>query len=112
MPSASPGLPRVSPASLPHISLRPNTAPHAAPATPPPDAQKAADGGRLGEAWAKVLNLGVAAAAAGHLAVLASMWMANQGGPFLPYVVGAWATALMAGGMGLMGGAAKAASKA
>ena len=88
------------------------THPSAAPPVHPvAAAQKAADGGRLGEAWARVLNLGVAAAAAGHLAVLAPMWMANQGGPYLPYVVGAWATALMAGGMGLMGGgAAKAAA--
>lgn len=37
--------------------------------------------------------------------------MANQGGPMLPYVVGAWATALLGGGLGLMGGAgAKAAA--
>jgi len=40
------------------------------------------------------------------------MVMANQGGPMLPWVTGAWATALLTGGMGLMGGgrAAKAAA--
>ena len=39
------------------------------------------------------------------------MVAANQGGPMLPYVVGAWATALLTGGMGLFGGgAAKAAA--
>ena len=39
------------------------------------------------------------------------MMAANQGGPMLPYVVGAWATALLSGGMGLLsGGAAKAAA--
>lgn len=44
-------------------------------------------------------------------AVLGPMVAANQGGPMLPYVVGAWATALLTGGMGLFGGgAAKAAA--
>jgi hypothetical protein len=44
-------------------------------------------------------------------AVLYPVMAANQGGPMLPYVVGSWATALLTGGMGLMGGgAAKAAA--
>jgi len=39
------------------------------------------------------------------------MMSANQGGPLLPWVVGAWATALLGGGLGIMGGgAAKAAA--
>lgn len=44
-------------------------------------------------------------------AVLFPMMSANQGGPMLPHVVGAWATALLGGGLGIMGGgAAKAAA--
>ena len=31
-----------------------------------------------------------------------------QGGPMLPWVLGAWSTALLAGGLGLMKGGAKA----
>lgn len=116
---------------------------------PCPCAQKLADEGRVGEAWANTLNLGVLAAAAGHLAgefgsaamhmhgnraaqpgrvcraceraahsamlpltpaVMGPMVAANQGGPWLPWVAGAWATAALAGGLGLMGGAAKAAT--
>ena len=39
------------------------------------------------------------------------MMAANQGGPMLPWVVGAWAAALASGGLGIMGGgAAKAAA--
>lgn len=44
-------------------------------------------------------------------AVLFPMMAANQGGPMLPWVVGAWATALLGGGLGITGGgAAKAAA--
>ncbi|KAL4425888.1 hypothetical protein ABPG75_009904 [Micractinium tetrahymenae] len=74
--------------------------------------KKLADGGRLGEPVAKTLNAGVAAAAAGHLAVMGPMVVANQGGPMLPIVAGAWAAALLTSGLGLMGGGRAAAAKA
>lgn len=34
------------------------------------------------------------------------MVAANQGGPALPWLAGAWSTALLAGGIGLLGGGA------
>ncbi|KAL4445732.1 hypothetical protein ABPG77_008931 [Micractinium sp. CCAP 211/92] len=74
--------------------------------------KKLADGGRLGEPVARTLNAGVAAAAAGHLAVMGPMVAAGQGGPMLPMVAGAWATALLTAGMGLMGRGGAAAAKA
>ena len=40
------------------------------------------------------------------------MMTANQGGPMLSAVVGAWAVAAAAGGLGLMSGGAGAAAKA
>ncbi len=42
--------------------------------------QKAADEGTLGNTMNKTLNAGLMLAAAGHLAVLGPMWMANQVG--------------------------------
>lgn len=40
------------------------------------------------------------------------MVAAGQGGPLLPMVAGAWATALLTAGMGLMGRGGAAAAKA
>ncbi|GAB4824039.1 hypothetical protein N2152v2_011085 [Parachlorella kessleri] len=73
--------------------------------------KKAADEGTLGHPMYKTLNAGLALAAAGHLVVLGPMWAAGQGGPMLPWILGAWSTALLTSGLGLMkGGAAKAAT--
>jgi hypothetical protein len=69
-----------------------------------------ADAGRLGEPVAKTLSAGLLVTALGHLSVLLPMAMNHQGGGMLPYLVGAWATAAAAGGLGLWGGAAAAAS--
>ncbi|KAL4859821.1 hypothetical protein ACK3TF_000096 [Chlorella vulgaris] len=72
---------------------------------------KLADEGRLDQPVAKTLNAGVMATALGHLAVMGPIMASNQGGPALPWVVGAWATALATGGLGMFGGgAAKAAA--
>ena len=81
------------------------------PACHPRPPQKLADDGRLHEPVAKILNVGLLAAGAGHLSVLSPMLSANQGGPALPWVVGAWATALMAAGTGLFGGGSAKAAK-
>lgn len=48
-----------------HICLPSALSLHPAPC---PHPQKLADGGRLGETWAKTLNAGLVAAAVGHLA--------------------------------------------
>lgn len=45
-------------------------------------------------------------------AVMGPMVAAGQGGPLLPAVAGAWATALLTAGLGLMGGGGAAAAKA
>ncbi len=74
--------------------------------------KKEADEGRLGGPVAKTLCTGLMVAALGHLAVLAPMLGAGQGGEMLPWVVGAWTVALGAGGLGLVAGSAGAAGGA
>jgi hypothetical protein len=63
--------------------------------------KKKADAGQLGDPVSQILNVGVLAAALGHLSVLLPMLQAGQGGPLLPWLGAAWATAGLAGGWGL-----------
>lgn len=67
-----------------------------------------ADAGRLGEPVAKTLSAGLLVTSLGHLSVLVPMFLNDQGGGMLPYLVGAWTTAASAGLLGLWGGAAAA----
>lgn len=45
-------------------------------------------------------------------AVMGPMVAAGQGGPMLPIVVGAWATALLTAGLGMLGASGSTAAKA
>lgn len=74
--------------------------------------KRISDEKRLDSSLAKILNLGVLACAVGHLTVLWPLVGADVGGPWLKWVVGAWAYAAVAGAFGLIapragGGAAK-----
>lgn len=66
--------------------------------------KKEADEGRLGENLSKTLNAGLLVAALGHVSLLYPSWIAGQGGPVLPWLLGVWAVALVAGGLGIFGG--------
>lgn len=63
--------------------------------------KKKADAGELGDPVSQVLNVGLLAAALGHVSVLLPMVTAGQGGPVLPWFVGAWSTASLASALGL-----------
>ena len=60
------------------MALSPLPPPPSPPLPPPLAPQKAADADALGQPLFKTLNAGLALAAAGHLAVLGPMYMANQ----------------------------------
>ena len=65
-----------------------------------------ADAGRLSDPAARTLNVGLLAASAAQLAVLAPVYNDGVGGRYLPAALGVWGVAGAAALAGLAGGAA------
>ncbi len=64
--------------------------------------KKRADAQNMGDRIAGILNWGLTTAAAVHLVVLGPIYAAGRGGPYLPYLLGLWSLALLAGAIGIL----------